>query len=156
MRTRAELRFGPDDASFLQSVANILAVAIERKNAQERLERLAQFDSLTGLPNRHLFHDRLTKTMAHARRGGSPMAVLFIDLDRFKLVNDTQGHSAATSPPGSRGSSVAVRSGDTVGRFGGDEFGPSSPISRSRATRVWSHRKSSTLAQPFADAHDTT
>src|SRR5258708_7077199 len=74
----AERPFGLDDASFLQSVANILAVAIERRSAEERLERLAQFDSLTGLPNRHLFHDRLLKTVAHAPRSGAPMAERFI------------------------------------------------------------------------------
>src|SRR6266849_1428956 len=122
---RAERYFGLDDASFLQSVANILAVAIERRSAEERLERLAQFDSLTGLPNRHLFHDRLLKTVAHARRSGAPMAVLFIDLDRFKLVNDTQGHSAGDKllKEAAGRLSQCVRGGDTVGRFGGDEFG---------------------------------
>src|SRR5712691_2762567 len=80
-------RVGEDDLSFLQSVANILALAIERKGAEERLAYLAQFDALTGLPNRHLFHDRLLQTMAQGRRSGNPMAVLYIDLDRFKLVN---------------------------------------------------------------------
>jgi diguanylate cyclase (GGDEF)-like protein len=58
------------------------------------LARLAQFDGLTGLPNRHLFHDRLLQAMAQAQRNKRPMAVLFIDLDRFKLVNDTLGHAA--------------------------------------------------------------
>src|SRR2546427_3944754 len=112
-------------SSFLQSVANILAVAIERRRAEERLERLAQFDSLTGLPNRHLFHDRLLKNVAHARRSGEPMAVLFIDLDRFKLVNDTQGHNAGDKllKEAAARLSQCVRSGDTVGRFGGGEVG---------------------------------
>ncbi|HKW37297.1 MAG TPA: EAL domain-containing protein [Burkholderiales bacterium] len=156
---RAELRFGPDDASFLQSVANILAVAIERKNAQERLERLAQFDSLTGLPNRQLFHDRLLKTMAHARRGGSPMAVLFIDLDRFKLVNDTQGHSAGDKLLQEAALRLlqCVRSGDTVGRFGGDEFGAIvTDLAKPGDAGVVAQKVLDTLAQPFnLDAHDT-
>ncbi|HZT64035.1 MAG TPA: EAL domain-containing protein [Burkholderiales bacterium] len=157
--SRAELRFGPDDSSFLQSVANILAVAIERKNAQERLERLAQFDSLTGLPNRHLFHDRLTKTMAHARRGGSPMAVLFIDLDRFKLVNDTQGHSAGDKLLQEAAVRLlqCVRAGDTVGRFGGDEFGAIvTDLAKPGDAGVVAQKVLDALAQPFKlDAHDT-
>jgi diguanylate cyclase (GGDEF)-like protein/PAS domain S-box-containing protein len=157
--SRAELHFGPDDASFLQSVANILAVAIERKNAQERLERLAQFDSLTGLPNRHLFHDRLLKTMAHARRGGSPMAVLFIDLDRFKLVNDTQGHSAGDKLLQEAANRLlqCVRAGDTVGRFGGDEFGAIvTDLAKPGDAGVVAQKVLDALAQPFKlDAHDT-
>jgi diguanylate cyclase (GGDEF)-like protein/PAS domain S-box-containing protein len=157
--SRAELRFGPDDASFLQSVANILAVAIERKNAQERLERLAQFDSLTGLPNRQLFHDRLLKTMAHARRGGSPMAVLFIDLDRFKLVNDTQGHSAGDKLLQEAAMRLlqCVRAGDTVGRFGGDEFGAIvTDLAKPGDAGVVAQKVLDALGQPFKlDAHDT-
>jgi diguanylate cyclase (GGDEF)-like protein/PAS domain S-box-containing protein len=157
--SRSELRFGPDDASFLQSVANILAVAIERKNAQDRLERLAQFDSLTGLPNRQLFHDRLLKTMAHARRGGSPMAVLFIDLDRFKLVNDTQGHSAGDKLLQEAATRLlqCVRAGDTVGRFGGDEFGAIvTDLAKPGDAGVVAQKVLDALTQPFKlDAHDT-
>src|SRR5690349_20335204 len=156
---RNERHFGQDDASFLQSVANILAVAIERKNAEERLERLAQFDSLTGLPNRHLFHDRLLKTMAHARRTGSPMAVLFIDLDRFKLVNDTQGHSAGDKllQEAANRLSQCVRSGDTVGRFGGDEFGAIvSDLAKPGDAGVVAQKILDAISQPFRfDVHDT-
>ncbi|HET7766102.1 MAG TPA: diguanylate cyclase, partial [Burkholderiales bacterium] len=156
---RTKLRFDPDDASFLQSVANTLAVAIERKNAQERLERLAQFDSLTGLPNRQLFHDRLLKTMAHARRGGSPMAVLFIDLDRFKLVNDTQGHSAGDKLLQEAAMRLlqCVRAGDTVGRFGGDEFGAIvTDLAKPGDAGVVAQKVLDALGQPFKlDAHDT-
>jgi diguanylate cyclase (GGDEF)-like protein/PAS domain S-box-containing protein len=156
---RADRAFGQDEASFLQSVANILAVAIERKNAQERLERLAQFDSLTGLPNRHLFHDRLLKTMAQARRGGEPMAVLFIDLDRFKLVNDTQGHSAGDKLLQEAAVRLlqCVRGGDTVGRFGGDEFGAIvTGLAKPGDAGVVAQKVIDALAQPFKlDAHDT-
>src|SRR6266446_6509840 len=156
---RAERHFGPDDASFLQSVANILAVAIERRRAEERLDRLAQFDSLTGLPNRHLFHDRLLKTVAHARRSGEPMAVLFIDLDRFKLVNDTQGHSAGDKllKEAAARLSQCVRSGDTVGRFGGDEFGAIvSELAKPGDAGVVAQKVLDALARPFKlDSHDT-
>ncbi|HKW36933.1 MAG TPA: EAL domain-containing protein [Burkholderiales bacterium] len=91
---------------------------------EEKVAYLAQFDALTGLPNRNLFQDRLVQAMALARRNDWPMAVLFIDLDRFKLVNDTQGHSAGDkllklAAERLRG---CIRGSDTVGRLGGDEF----------------------------------
>ena len=118
-------RFTEDEVNFLRNVAYIVAVAIERSKSEERLAYLAQFDSLTGLPNRHLFHDRLTQTMVQAKRSGRPMGMLFIDLDRFKLVNDTLGHGTGDRllKEAATRLTQCVRSGDTVGRFGGDEFG---------------------------------
>ena len=117
--------FSADEVSFLRSMANILAVALERKNAERRLEHLAQFDSLTGLPNRYLFHDRLAQAVAQARRDGQTMAMLFIDLDRFKQVNDSLGHGVGDLllKQVSARLSTSVRASDSVGRFGGDEFG---------------------------------
>src|SRR5207237_1095890 len=72
--------------------ATTLATAIERKNAEGILAYLAQFDTLTGLPNRHLLHDRLTQVMVQAQRSAGRIACMFVDLDRFKFVNDTFGH----------------------------------------------------------------
>src|SRR5262249_44578192 len=91
---------------------------------EEKVAYLAQFDALTGLPNRNLFQDRLIHAMALARRNEWPMAVLFIDLDRFKLVNDTLGHSAGDKLLKEAAGRLrsCVRSSDTVGRLGGDEF----------------------------------
>ena len=125
VHSKERREFGEDEVNFLRSLANILAVAIERKKAEEHLAYLAQFDSLTGLPNRYLFQDRLGQTMAHARRSGHSMAVLFIDLDRFKLVNDTLGHAGGDRLLKEAGARLAgcLRAGDTVARFGGDEFG---------------------------------
>jgi diguanylate cyclase (GGDEF)-like protein/PAS domain S-box-containing protein len=117
-------RFSDEDAGFLHSVASILAVAIERAGAEDKLAYLAQFDSLTGLPNRHLFHDRLAQAMAHAKRNGKPVSVLFIDLDRFKLINDRLGHGAGDKllKEAAKRLQGCVRRSDTVGRLGGDEF----------------------------------
>ena len=141
-----------DDVSFLQSVGNILAVAIERKNAEDRLAHLARFDALTGLPNRYLFRFRLLQTMAQARRSGQPMAILFIDLDHFKLVNDTQGHSAGDRLLKEAADRITqcVRSGDTVGRFGGDEFGAIiSELARPGDAELVAQKILSALARPY-------
>jgi diguanylate cyclase (GGDEF)-like protein/PAS domain S-box-containing protein len=118
------LRFAANSVNFLQSLANILATAIDRKNSEERLTYLAQFDPLTGLPNRSLFLDRLEQAMEHARRNRKRIGVIFADLDRFKIVNDTMGHSAGDKllVQVAQRLQGCIRSVDTVGRLGGDEF----------------------------------
>ena len=96
----------------------------ERKRAQERIEHLAYHDALTGLPNHVLLKDRLDIAMSRARHDGRSIAVLFLDLDRFKVVNDSLGHAIGDrllQRVGERLSSM-VREGDTVARLGGDEF----------------------------------
>jgi diguanylate cyclase (GGDEF)-like protein/PAS domain S-box-containing protein len=109
----------------------------ERAEAQERLERLANYDTLTGLPNRALFRDRLALAMARAQRDGAPMALLFLDLDRFKTINDGLGHEAGDKlllhvadklRHCLRASDSLSREGGrepplhTLSRLGGDEF----------------------------------
>ncbi len=113
------------DVDFLQSLANVLADALERQAIEEDIRHRALHDSLTGLPNRALFLDRLDHTLAALRRRGGLAAILFLDLDHFKLVNDSLGHHVgdelltAAAPRLKQ----AVRASDTVARFGGDEFG---------------------------------
>jgi len=96
----------------------------ERKAAEETIKHLAYHDGLTGLPNRTLFEDRLTVTLAQARRKRRIAAVMFLDLDRFKVVNDTVGHAMGDSLLQSVAERLKglVREGDTVARVGGDEF----------------------------------
>ena len=96
----------------------------QRKVAESRIVYQAYHDALTDLPNRLLFHDRLTQALAQARRHGHGLAVLFMDLDQFKLVNDTLGHSAGDRllQQLAERLSRAVRAEDTVARVGGDEF----------------------------------
>lgn len=96
----------------------------ERLELEERLRGLAYKDPLTGLPNRHLFYDRLTHALRRAHRNGQGLAVVFIDLDGFKPVNDSYGHSvgdAVLEAVGERLSGI-VREEDTLARLGGDEF----------------------------------
>lgn len=96
----------------------------ERKAAEERMVYIAQHDFLTNLPNRMMLHDRLTQAIAHAGREQRKVAVMFLDLDRFKAINDTLGHLVGDKLlkiVADRISSVA-RASDTVSRLGGDEF----------------------------------
>jgi diguanylate cyclase (GGDEF)-like protein/PAS domain S-box-containing protein len=96
----------------------------ERKMVEEQIEHQAYHDALTGLPNRRLFRDRLTIALAHARRTSAPLAVMFLDLDRFKDVNDTLGHSLGDEllKAVAMRLKTALRQEDTVARMGGDEF----------------------------------
>lgn len=105
-------------------LARSILYAIERKRAQERLTYLAQYDQLTGLVNRTLFRDRLVHAMARSKRKDQPLAILLLDLDRFKAVNDTLGHDVGDHLLAmvSERLKSCVREVDTVARMGGDEF----------------------------------
>ena len=92
--------------------------------AEQKLEQLAQYDFLTGLPNRLVFNDRLRQSMQLAQREGRQLGLMFIDLDRFKSVNDTLGHAAGDTllKTLSHRLGTCVRGNDTIARLGGDEF----------------------------------
>ena len=109
--------------NFLMSRSTVLDIT-ERKLAENRMLRMAHFDGLTGLPNRTLFYDRLAQEIKKAHRGGLKMALLFIDLDRFKEVNDTLGHNKGDMLLVEAAQRIGrcVRETDTVARLGGDEF----------------------------------
>jgi diguanylate cyclase (GGDEF)-like protein/PAS domain S-box-containing protein len=117
--TRHVLRSG--DTTIIAAISRDIRA---RLAIEEKVAYLATFDALTGLPNRNLFQDRLAQAMALAKRNDWPMAVLFIDLDRFKLVNDTLGHGAGDKLLKEAAERLrnCIRGSDTVGRLGGDEF----------------------------------
>ena len=117
--------FDAEDLSFAEAIAHVLSSAVRRHHTQTRLAYMAEFDSLTGLPNRNLLQDRLNQSVAQARRRQWQGAVLFIDLDRFKLINDTLGHHVGDRLIAEVGLRIrrCLRGGDTVGRVSGDEFG---------------------------------
>ncbi|HVS31347.1 MAG TPA: EAL domain-containing protein [Thermoanaerobaculia bacterium] len=96
----------------------------ERTYAEEQIKHLAYHDALTGLPNRLLFKDRLTVALSHSQRDRGRLAVLFLDLDRFKIINDSLGHNIGDSLLQAVAARVAscVRESDTLARLGGDEF----------------------------------
>jgi diguanylate cyclase (GGDEF)-like protein/PAS domain S-box-containing protein len=113
-----------DELSFVRAVANTLATALARLRDEERMRHDAVHDPLTGLANRTLLRDRLEHALARSRRDGGETAVLFIDLDNFKQINDAYGHAAGDVAlvAVSNRLRTAVRPGDTVARLGGDEF----------------------------------
>ncbi|WP_313912630.1 EAL domain-containing protein [Tahibacter sp.] len=102
----------------------VLSDITDRKRAEQELRYLANYDTLTGLPNRTLLGERLGHAIMRARRNGRRVSVLFLDLDRFKHVNDSMGHAAGDRMLKAAGSRLRahVRDSDTVARLGGDEF----------------------------------
>jgi diguanylate cyclase (GGDEF)-like protein/PAS domain S-box-containing protein len=119
-----ESGFSAHDQDLLEFVAAQVATAIERKQLVTRLHFMAQHDELTQLPNRRLFHDRLVTALARTQRQQGRLALLFVDLDKFKLVNDKYGHSAGDRllQEVAQRLKGCVREADTVARLGGDEF----------------------------------
>jgi diguanylate cyclase (GGDEF)-like protein/PAS domain S-box-containing protein len=119
-----ERRLADDELSLVRAVAHTLATALARLRGEERIRHEAVHDPLTGLANRTLLGDRLTHALAKSERHGGDTAVLFVDLDNFKGVNDRYGHVAGDAVLMELGRRLrtAVRPGDTVARFGGDEF----------------------------------
>jgi diguanylate cyclase (GGDEF)-like protein/PAS domain S-box-containing protein len=113
-----------DPGGRCEAVAATARDVTKRKASEERARRSANFDLLTGLPNRGLFRERLEHEIKHAARIGLPLALLFIDLDGFKEVNDRHGHIAGDEllQQVARRLQACVRDTDTVARLGGDEF----------------------------------
>lgn len=113
-----------EELSFVRALANTLATALARLRDEERMRHEAVHDPLTGLANRTLLRDRLEHALARSQRERGATAVLFVDMDNFKQVNDRHGHAAGDDVlvETARRLQGAVRPGDTVARLGGDEF----------------------------------
>jgi diguanylate cyclase (GGDEF)-like protein/PAS domain S-box-containing protein len=113
-----------DEAGSFRGYRGVSSNISVRKAAEERLEQLAQFDSVTGLANRNLLRERLEQAIVQSRRRSRGAGVLYVDLDRFKLVNDTHGHHVGDDLLRHVGRRLqdCVRRDDTVSRLGGDEF----------------------------------
>ena len=124
----------------------------EQMLAEERIQRMAHYDGLTGLPNRMLFNDRLNQSISLARRDAGRFALLYLDLDKFKPVNDTLGHAAGDELLKSAAERIRrqVRESDTVARVGGDEFTVIlSDIARREDAAIVAEKIVAALAAPF-------
>lgn len=117
-------RYTEADKELLQFVSTQVAAAIERKQAEERLHHIARHDPLTDLANRDLFHQQFEAALENVSRFGGNLALLYIDLDKFKLVNDRFGHHTGDLLLCEVAQRIRnhLREGDVVGRMGGDEF----------------------------------
>jgi diguanylate cyclase (GGDEF)-like protein/excisionase family DNA binding protein len=122
---RTGRHFDEEDLELARLFTNHVAIALENASVHDRLLTAARTDPLTGLPNRRLFGERVEQAIARRARHGGRLAVLFLDLDGFKLVNDGLGHGAGDLVLVAVGERLrgCVRSEDTVARLGGDEFG---------------------------------
>ncbi|HTE39949.1 MAG TPA: EAL domain-containing protein, partial [Steroidobacteraceae bacterium] len=144
--------------TLIRDFTERIAVALTSAEREQALFRQAHYDSLTQLPNRLLFKDRLEQEIAHARRDTTQLAVLFIDLDRFKNINDSLGHTAGDELLRLAAARLVaeLRDGDTIARLGGDEFTVILPKIKNLAevSRIC-ERLVGSLAAPFTlDAND--
>lgn len=136
----------------IHDFADRVAVALFTKNREELLLRQARIDALTELPNRFLFMEQLQKEIAQNQRGERRLAVLYIDLDRFKMVNDSYGHSIGDELLREAGERLhgCVYEGDTVARLGGDEFAVIiSELDSEQAAQSVAEKIIAVLGEPF-------
>jgi diguanylate cyclase (GGDEF)-like protein len=140
-----------DTTRYVSGFAQRLAVAVGNEDREQALLRQAYYDSLTGLPNRQLFKDRLEQQLAISRRTDAGCALLFIDLDRFKNVNDSLGHSAGDELLKAAADRLAatLRESDTLARIGGDEFTVIAPDMSAREATALAGRIHEALTKPL-------
>lgn len=151
--------FGDEALEMTRVLAQQVGALLQRKKLeatlrekQTELERFAHYDSVTGLPNRRLFDDRLEQAAAQSRRSCRPLTVMLLDLDNFKYVNDTYGHCAGDEliKEVAAHLACAIREGDTLARWGGDEFAIILPdLGDIREASTIAERLLDALRQPF-------
>ena len=152
-RSRMSIDLKQLEGLYQQSVEAFQVEIEQRRALEQQLEHRAHYDDLTGLPNRPLFFDRLHQTIVRARREGARFALLFIDLDGFKEINDGLGHDAGDDllVRVSKRLSACVRESDTVARVGGDEFTVIvGEISFRRHALIVADKVLDAVAEPFA------
>lgn len=144
--------YSEQDSELVEFVSTQIASAIERKQMLARLEHIALYDQLTQLPNRDLFYERIQKALSHAQRDSAYLSLLYLDLDKFKWVNDTYGHNVGDMLLQITAQRIlaCVRSCDTVARFGGDEFVVLlEQLDSAQNTLVVAQKIQQALSQPF-------
>jgi diguanylate cyclase (GGDEF)-like protein len=150
--TEATISVMHDSDGRFVGVLGVTRDISERRQAQQRMVYLAQHDPLTGLPNRTLLDDRIRQALGHARRAGKQVALMFLDLDNFKPINDLHGHAAGdvVLQQAARRISDCLRSTDTVARIGGDEFVVLlTEVDQASAALAVAEKIRESLARPF-------
>jgi diguanylate cyclase (GGDEF)-like protein/PAS domain S-box-containing protein len=124
VHTRDHRALGGDDIVFLQAIADILAGLHDRRESERHMRHQALHDPLTGLPNRALLRDRIEHALSRAARSGGQVGAIYLDLDQFKVINDSLGHETGDALLQLVAPRLAaeLRSADTLARLGGDEF----------------------------------
>lgn len=149
-----------DNSGATVGVASLVQDVTERLNTERTIHYMAHHDALTGLPNRRLMQDRLNQAILQARRGQRHVGLLFVDLDRFKLINDTLGHETGdyVLRDIAKRLSKVVREGDTVSREGGDEFVIVLPdLDKPETAQVVANKILAELTKPFEiSGHELT
>ena len=144
--------FGSEELRQLDQLADMVGLAIERCEMAEQMAFQASHDGLTGLANRNMFMERLDEAMHHVGRRRAALAVLFIDLDRFKLVNDRADHSAGDRVLHEMANRLTAmtRGVDLVARFGGDEFVAFAEVDHEADALDMAERIRTGLSEPVA------
>ncbi|SDF82848.1 PAS domain S-box-containing protein/diguanylate cyclase (GGDEF) domain-containing protein [Onishia taeanensis] len=146
------IRYTEEEKALLQFISTQVAAAISRKQTEARLEHMARHDPLTALPNRMLFNQHVDMCLKRAMRNGEPLALLYLDLNDFKDINDTLGHEAGDELlcEVARRLEKSVRDSDMVGRMGGDEFTVLlTDVADQAAVSVVADKIRAALAEPF-------
>ena len=141
--------------AFLERLAEIIAICLESALSQERLKRVGLTDALTGVQNRRYFEHRCPVEISQARRYKHPLACMFLDIDKFKRINDTYGHPTGDEVLRSVANIIQaqLRSGDTIARYGGEEFVVLLPKSELHHARQIAERIRSSIEEEHLLAH---
>jgi diguanylate cyclase (GGDEF)-like protein len=148
-REGAVAQFAPEEVELIQRFATLAALAYDNAKQRERLSLQARTDELTGLFNRRHFHERLGSELARARRSGEPVALMLLDVDDFKAVNDGHGHPVGDGVLRAFAGLLrdAVRGADVVCRTGGEEFGVILPGADAEEAITAAHRLVATIRE---------
>jgi diguanylate cyclase (GGDEF)-like protein len=156
---RADRQYSDTDCEMLVALAHHASIALNDAKAVDQMRHLAYHDALTGLPNRSLFFEHLARAVANANRTGASLAVLYLDLDRFKLVNDSLGHNVGDQllEAVAQRLRTTLRTADLAARLGGDEFAVLAENSSTEGATLLAERVGKALGDPFRiDGHDLT
>jgi diguanylate cyclase (GGDEF)-like protein len=144
-------RFTPQEGEILKDFSKLVVSTLEHRSKASQYQKLALTDQLTGLPNRSNFERTLDLQIAHSSRTGDPFSLFYMDLNQFKMVNDTYGHAAGDEVLARVAQAMLsqLRAGDMLARLGGDEFGMIVRGSAEETSRPLMQRISEVVAKPI-------